>query len=107
MIFTATTQGSYVVLAAETGSDVGVDVMDVRPVSRGQTVTQYFALMRRQFTENEWLSVCRPLDDDDKLVRDHVSSSNPSVVMLVTAAVLSALVSQRVVHQSHRGGPWT
>ncbi len=55
-------------LAAEMGATVGVDVMDLRVPSRQQTVAQYFALMRSQFTAAEWRTVEAPVSDMDRLV---------------------------------------
>jgi len=47
--------GSLVVLAAEKGSSVGVDVM--RFSAPRSDVDEFFRLMRRQFTEDEWSQI--------------------------------------------------
>jgi 4'-phosphopantetheinyl transferase len=49
-------KGDFVVLAAEPAHLVGVDVMQIRrPLS--ESVPDFFRLMRRQFTPEEWLAI--------------------------------------------------
>ncbi|KAG2457010.1 L-aminoadipate-semialdehyde dehydrogenase-phosphopantetheinyl transferase isoform X4 [Polypterus senegalus] len=51
--FNISHQGDYVVLAAEPGFQVGVDVMKTsRPGST--TTVDFFKIMKRQFTDHEW-----------------------------------------------------
>ncbi|XP_051782855.1 L-aminoadipate-semialdehyde dehydrogenase-phosphopantetheinyl transferase isoform X1 [Erpetoichthys calabaricus] len=51
--FNISHQGDYVVLAAEPGLQVGVDVMKTsRPGS--STTVDFFKIMKRQFTDHEW-----------------------------------------------------
>ncbi|XP_067933664.1 L-aminoadipate-semialdehyde dehydrogenase-phosphopantetheinyl transferase-like isoform X2 [Watersipora subatra] len=52
--------GDWVVLALESGARVGVDVMSMdRPINKD--LREYFRLMRKQFTDNEW----RQIDKSD------------------------------------------
>ena len=55
------------ILAAEAQRLVGADVMQIRrPLS--DTVPQFFQLMRRQYTAQEWLDIETPPALDDQLV---------------------------------------
>ncbi|XP_021952380.1 L-aminoadipate-semialdehyde dehydrogenase-phosphopantetheinyl transferase isoform X2 [Folsomia candida] len=57
--FNVSHQGSYVVLASDpSATHVGIDVMNVEKPGRiSDTVDEYFRLMNRQFTENEWRQI--------------------------------------------------
>ncbi|KAL7825458.1 hypothetical protein AOLI_G00326650 [Acnodon oligacanthus] len=64
--FNVSHQGDYAVLAAEPGRQVGVDVMKTsRPGS--SSVTEFFRIMTRQFTELEWRTIRLAGSDWDQL----------------------------------------
>lgn len=54
--FNVSHQGDWVVLAAEKGKKVGVDVMKVE-YAGGKDIQDFFHTMRRQFTEQEWTQI--------------------------------------------------
>ena len=64
--FNVAHQGDWVVLAAELGPNVGVDVMKVEKASNKDT-SEFFRLMRRQFTSEEWIDIKSPIDEDGQL----------------------------------------
>lgn len=51
--FNVSHQGSWAVLAADCGSKIGVDVMELE-YSGGKSIPEFFHTMRRQFTTEEW-----------------------------------------------------
>ncbi|XP_026225224.1 L-aminoadipate-semialdehyde dehydrogenase-phosphopantetheinyl transferase isoform X2 [Anabas testudineus] len=51
--FNISHQGDYAVLAAEQGMQVGVDVMKIT-MPGSSSVPEFFRIMTRQFTANEW-----------------------------------------------------
>ncbi|XP_061074232.1 L-aminoadipate-semialdehyde dehydrogenase-phosphopantetheinyl transferase [Conger conger] len=54
--FNVSHQGDFAVLAAEQGWQVGVDVMKTT-MPGSSSVSEFFRIMRRQFTEHEWMTV--------------------------------------------------
>lgn len=54
--------GRYSVLACEASNKVGVDIMRVE-YPRGRNVPEYFDLMRKQFSSNEWSFIGNPSSD--------------------------------------------
>lgn len=66
LCFNVAHQGDYTVLAAEMDMQCGVDVMKVeRP--RAQSVPEYFRLMKRQFTTQEWQTIKTPDSEYEQL----------------------------------------
>ena len=57
--------GDWVVLAAAEEARLGVDVMRTRD-SRVERLEEFFRLMRRQFTEQEWVTINGGKEDSDK-----------------------------------------
>ncbi|XP_061484677.1 L-aminoadipate-semialdehyde dehydrogenase-phosphopantetheinyl transferase isoform X2 [Rhineura floridana] len=51
--FNVSHQGNYAVLAAEPDSQVGIDVMETSMPGSG-SIPDFFRIMKRQFTEEEW-----------------------------------------------------
>lgn len=64
--FNISHQGEYAVLAAEQGLQVGVDVMKTT-MPGSSSVSQFFRLMTRQFTEYEWSVVQSSGSEHQKL----------------------------------------
>lgn len=64
--FNVSHQGDWVVLAAEDGKKVGVDVMKVE-YTGGKDVQDFFHTMRRQFTEQEWTQIRNFSEEYDQL----------------------------------------
>jgi len=64
--FNVSHQGDYAVLAAEPYHAVGVDVMKVERAG-SQPVPEFFRLMKRQFTADEWSSILRPAEEPEQL----------------------------------------
>ncbi|RUS82468.1 hypothetical protein EGW08_009774 [Elysia chlorotica] len=64
--FNVSHQGDYVVLAAERGGAVGVDVMKVE-WPRNSPVSAFFKTMHKQFSDREWSEVKRHADEMDQL----------------------------------------
>lgn len=64
--FNVSHQGDWVVLAAENGKKVGVDVMKVE-YAGGKDVKDFFHTMRRQFTEQEWMQIRSFSEEYDQL----------------------------------------
>ncbi|XP_028397953.1 L-aminoadipate-semialdehyde dehydrogenase-phosphopantetheinyl transferase-like isoform X1 [Dendronephthya gigantea] len=54
--FNISHQGDFVVLAAESSRNVGVDVMKTE-IKGNQTIPEFFHTMRRQFTPHEWQTI--------------------------------------------------
>ena len=57
--------GDWVVLAAAEEARLGVDVMRTRD-SRVERLEEFFRLMRRQFTEQEWVTINGGKEDSDE-----------------------------------------
>lgn len=55
--FNVAHQGDYVVLAAEMEMPCGIDVMEVKQPGHSGTLSEYFDLMKRKFTPNEWRTI--------------------------------------------------
>lgn len=55
--------GRYCVMACEASSKLGVDIMQVE-FPRGRTLSDFFHLMRKQFSSNEWSFIGNPAHDD-------------------------------------------
>ncbi|XP_030634046.1 L-aminoadipate-semialdehyde dehydrogenase-phosphopantetheinyl transferase [Chanos chanos] len=68
--FNISHQGDYAVLAAELGRQVGVDVMKTSRPGSG-SVSEFFRIMKRQFTEHEWTTIRRAGSDWDQLHAFH------------------------------------
>ncbi|GFO09143.1 L-aminoadipate-semialdehyde dehydrogenase-phosphopantetheinyl transferase [Plakobranchus ocellatus] len=64
--FNVSHQGDYVVLAAERGNNVGVDVMKVE-WPRNTPVSSFFKTMHRQYTDQEWSEVKCYSNERDQL----------------------------------------
>ncbi|BFZ15100.1 hypothetical protein BsWGS_18139 [Bradybaena similaris] len=64
--FNISHQGDYVVLAAERGRLVGVDIMKVE-WPRNKPVSEFFNTMERQLTEHEWSEVKKRKGDMEQL----------------------------------------
>lgn len=60
--------GDWVVLAAASQGSLGVDVMKTKD-SRVDRLEEFFRIMRRQFTDEEWMSISgnQCVSDEDKL----------------------------------------
>ncbi|CAB4010261.1 short-chain dehydrogenase reductase family 9C member 7-like, partial [Paramuricea clavata] len=56
LYFNVSHQGDFVVLAAESSANVGIDVMKTE-IKGNQTVAEFFHTMRRQFTSYEWQTI--------------------------------------------------
>ncbi|CAK1542833.1 unnamed protein product [Leptosia nina] len=54
--FNVSHQADFVVLAGNTKQKIGIDVMKTEPLV-GKDVVEFFRLMRRQFTDAEWLKI--------------------------------------------------
>ncbi|XP_069496824.1 L-aminoadipate-semialdehyde dehydrogenase-phosphopantetheinyl transferase isoform X2 [Ambystoma mexicanum] len=54
--FNVSHQGNYAVLAAESGLQVGIDVMKTDFPGSG-SIEEFFRIMNRQFTDTEWKSI--------------------------------------------------
>ncbi|KAJ8410816.1 hypothetical protein AAFF_G00187730 [Aldrovandia affinis] len=54
--FNVSHQGGFAVLAAEQGRQVGVDVMKTT-MPGSSTISEFFRIMRRQFTDHEWMTI--------------------------------------------------
>lgn len=64
--FNVSHQGDWALLAADTGSKVGVDVMKIEYIG-GKSVPDFFHTMRRQFTPEEWLDIHSFSEERDRL----------------------------------------
>lgn len=65
--FNVSHHGDYVVLAAETHAEVGIDVMKLETPSGAKTVTEFFHIMRRQFTDEEMKCIQSGLTEREQL----------------------------------------
>ncbi|KAI6656465.1 L-aminoadipate-semialdehyde dehydrogenase-phosphopantetheinyl transferase isoform X3 [Oopsacas minuta] len=65
--FNISHQGDYVVLAAEDGSNVGIDVMKIELPRSNKTVEEFFHTMRKLFTPSEWSYINSAIDQHMKL----------------------------------------
>jgi len=67
--FNVSHAGDYSVFVAASGPDspIGVDVMPLSDKSREKDVVEFFRLMRRQFTDNEWRQIESPPDPKNRL----------------------------------------
>lgn len=54
--FNVSHQGDYVVLAGNTGSNIGIDVMKIEPPVN-KNIPEFFRLMNRQFSSHEWNTI--------------------------------------------------
>ena len=59
-------QGDWVVLAATPLAKIGVDVMKVE-YKGGKSISEFFRLMRRQFTDAEWRAIQSCGDESEQL----------------------------------------
>lgn len=66
--FNLSHQGDYCVFAAEMDYKVGIDVMKMN-YTGGKSISDFFSLMRRQFTPQEWNFIELPGLEKDKLER--------------------------------------
>ncbi|XP_023215705.1 L-aminoadipate-semialdehyde dehydrogenase-phosphopantetheinyl transferase-like [Centruroides sculpturatus] len=66
--FNLSHQGDYCVCAAEINNKVGIDVMKIS-YTGGKSISEFFNLMRRQFTSKEWDFIELPGLEMEKLGR--------------------------------------
>lgn len=65
--FNVSHQGDFTVLSGEINSaQVGVDVMKI-DYSGGKTLEEFFRIMNRQFSQNEWIQIRDGFDERSKL----------------------------------------
>ncbi|XP_014673350.1 PREDICTED: L-aminoadipate-semialdehyde dehydrogenase-phosphopantetheinyl transferase-like [Priapulus caudatus] len=61
-------QGDYTVLASEMGpSTVGIDVMKAERPNGIKGLKDFFRLMRRQYTDHEWVTILKNPDEQEQL----------------------------------------
>ncbi|XP_060602671.1 L-aminoadipate-semialdehyde dehydrogenase-phosphopantetheinyl transferase-like [Ruditapes philippinarum] len=65
--FNVSHHGDYVVLAAETFTDVGIDVMKLETPVGANSISDFFHTMRRQFTQDEWVYIKSGKTEQDQL----------------------------------------
>jgi len=65
LYFNASHQGDYAVVVADCNANVGVDIMDTRE-THGD-VNDFFALMDRHFTVEEWSTICNCANDKEQM----------------------------------------
>ncbi|KAL4229965.1 hypothetical protein ACF0H5_010355 [Mactra antiquata] len=65
--FNVSHHGDYVVLAAEVNTAVGIDTMKLEKPAAAKTLSEYFRIMRRQFTTDEWSQIESGQTDEEKL----------------------------------------
>ncbi|XP_038673586.1 L-aminoadipate-semialdehyde dehydrogenase-phosphopantetheinyl transferase isoform X2 [Scyliorhinus canicula] len=68
--FNISHQGDYTVLAAEPNRQVGIDVMKT-DLPGSSSVTEFFRIMNRQFTDHEWNTIKMAGDEWAQLVMFH------------------------------------
>lgn len=66
LAFNVSHQGDYVVLAGNVGDILGVDVMKLE-YTGGKSVRDFFHVMRRQFSENEWITIKNCGNEKDQI----------------------------------------
>lgn len=55
--FNVSHQGDFVVLAGNTSSNIGIDVMKIEPPIN-KNIPEFFRIMNRQFSSHEWETIC-------------------------------------------------
>ncbi|GAV05895.1 hypothetical protein RvY_15955 [Ramazzottius varieornatus] len=64
--FNISHSGDYVVFGAQRDKLIGVDIMRTDPPNR-KSLSEYFKLMKSQFTDKEWIFIQSPVSDREKL----------------------------------------
>ncbi|XP_003740538.1 L-aminoadipate-semialdehyde dehydrogenase-phosphopantetheinyl transferase [Galendromus occidentalis] len=64
--FNVSHQGNFSVAVAGFCGKLGVDIMQMQ-YTGGRTIPEFFRLMSRQFTEDEWVYIRRPSDEKDQV----------------------------------------